>query len=62
MCSRSSTACAFTLLTTPSIGFYVAVVFLALIAPKVAAFGYLAIAVVAVFRTRGDSIAASAPA
>jgi TMEM175 potassium channel family protein len=53
---------AMTLLTTPTMGFYVVVVLLALLAPTVAAFGYLVIAVVAVFRTRGDSIAASSPA
>jgi hypothetical protein len=43
-------------------GFYVVVVLLALFAPTVAAFGYLVIAVVAVFRTRGDSNPASKPA
>ena len=53
---------AMTLLTTPTMGFYVVVVLLALLAPTVAAFGYLVIAVVAVFRTRGDSTAPSAPA
>ena len=41
--------------TTPNLGFYVAVIVLAFIAPKVAAFGYLAIAIVAVLRARGDS-------
>ena len=45
---------AITLATTPSIGFYVLVVLLALIAPQVAAFGYLLIAVIAVFRQHGD--------
>jgi uncharacterized membrane protein len=40
--------------TAPSIGFYAVVVLLALIAPRIAAFGYLAIAVVVVFRSRGD--------
>ncbi|MGZ4199596.1 MAG: hypothetical protein ACXVP1_05370 [Thermoleophilia bacterium] len=53
---------AMTLLTAPNMGFYVVVVLLALLAPQVAAFGYLAIAVVAVFRTRGDHTTASAPA
>jgi uncharacterized membrane protein len=53
---------AMTLLTTPNMGAYVVVVLLAILAPKVAALGYLAIAVVAVLRTRGDSTAASAPA
>jgi uncharacterized membrane protein len=53
---------AITLLTAPSMGFYLVVVLFALVAPEIAAFGYLVIAVVAVFRTRGDSTAASAPA
>ena len=53
---------AMTLLTAPSIGFYVVFVLLALFTPTVAAFGYLVIAVVGVFRTRGDRPAASAPA
>jgi hypothetical protein len=41
---------AMTQLTTPSIGLYVAVVLLALVAPHVAVFGYLVIAVIGVFR------------
>lgn len=45
---------AITKLTTPSVGFYVVVVALALLAPRVAAFGYVAIAVVLVFRQQGD--------
>jgi uncharacterized membrane protein len=40
--------------TTPSLGFYVAVIVLAIFAPKVAAFGYLVIAIVAVSRVHGD--------
>ena len=52
---------AMTLLTAPAMGFYVVVVLIALVAPEIAAFGYLVIAVVAVFRTRGDNSAASAP-
>jgi len=40
---------------TPSIGFNVAVVLLAFIAPQVAPFGYLLIAVIAVFRQHGDT-------
>lgn len=39
---------------TPNIGFYVAVVLLALVAPKAAVFGYLLIAVIGVFRQHGD--------
>jgi uncharacterized membrane protein len=41
--------------TTPNLGFYLAVIVLAFIAPTVAAFGYLVIAIVAVLRSRGDS-------
>jgi hypothetical protein len=41
-------------LTTPSIGFYAGVIVLAILAPKVAAFGYLLIAIFAVLRARGD--------
>ncbi len=39
---------------TPSIGFYVAVIVLAVLAPLVAVWGFLAIAVVGVLRARGD--------
>ena len=39
---------------TPNMGFYVAGVLLAILAPSVAAFGYLLIAVVAIVRQRGD--------
>ena len=40
--------------TTPNLGFYVGVIALAVFAPKVAAFGYLVIAIVAVMRARGE--------
>ena len=40
--------------TTPNIGFYVGVIVLAIFAPRIAVFGYLVIAVVALFRMRGD--------
>ena len=40
--------------TTPSLGFYVGVIVLALFAPRVAAFGYLVIAIVGVLRAHGD--------
>ena len=40
--------------TTPGIGFYIGVILLAIFAPKVAAFGYLVIAIVAVTNARGD--------
>ncbi len=46
--------------TTPNIGFYAVVIVLAIFAPKVAAFGYLVIAIVAILRARGDP--APAPA
>ena len=50
--------------TGPNLGFYVGVIVLAIFAPKVAAFGYLVVAVVAVLRARGDqsSPATTAPA
>jgi len=41
---------------TPNIGFYVGVTVLAIIAPKVAAIGYLAIAVAVVLRAPGDDV------
>jgi uncharacterized membrane protein len=41
--------------TTPKLGFYLAGILLAFIAPKVAAFGYLVIAIFAVLRARGGS-------
>ena len=41
--------------TTPNLGFYVVIIVLAFLAPKVAAFGYLLIAIVALLRARGDS-------
>ena len=39
---------------TPSLGFYVAVIVLAIFVPRVAAFGYVVIAVIAILRVRGD--------
>jgi uncharacterized membrane protein len=39
---------------TPSIGFYVAATAIAIVAPRVAAFGYLGIAIISVLRARGD--------
>lgn len=50
-----------TLLTTPSMGIYAVVVVFALLAPRVAAFGYLPIAVFRLFRQRGDRTTPSAP-
>ena len=41
--------------TSPSLGFYIGVIALAFVAPKVAAFGYLVIAIVAVVRAPGLS-------
>jgi uncharacterized membrane protein len=42
--------------STPSLGFYVGVIVLAIFAPRVAAFGFLVIAIVAVLRVHGDQI------
>jgi uncharacterized membrane protein len=50
---------AIALATSPNIGLYVAMIALALIAPRVAIFGYLVIAIVALLRMRGDSTRAS---
>jgi uncharacterized membrane protein len=46
------------LATSPNIGFYAGVIALAIVAPVVAAFGYLLIAVVGVMRVRGDEAVA----
>jgi hypothetical protein len=46
------------LAASPSIGLYAGAIALAIVAPRAAAFGYLAIAVVAVLRVRGDEVAA----
>ena len=40
--------------TAPNVGFYLLAIALAFLAPQVAAFGYLALAFVYIFRTRGD--------
>jgi uncharacterized membrane protein len=42
---------------TPSIGFYVGATVLAIVTPKVAAIGYLVIAIAFVLRARGDEVA-----
>ena len=39
---------------TPRIGFYAAAIAVAVAAPRIAAFGYLVIAIVAILRARGD--------
>jgi len=39
---------------TPNLGFYIGVTVLAILAPRVAAFGYLVIALLMVARVRGD--------
>jgi TMEM175 potassium channel family protein len=46
--------------TTPSIGFYAAVTVVAILLPRVAAFGYLVIAVIAVARARSDTVSEQA--
>jgi uncharacterized membrane protein len=48
---------AIALAATPNIGFYIAVIALAIFAPRVAVFGYLVIAIVALLRIRGDRAA-----
>jgi TMEM175 potassium channel family protein len=50
------------LATTPSIGFYVGVIVLAIVAPRVAAFGFLVTAIVAVLRARSDETTSSTTA
>ena len=40
--------------TTPNIGFYAGVIVLAVFVPRIAVFGYLVIAIVALLRMRGD--------
>jgi len=42
--------------TTPNIGFYAAVIALSVLLPKAAVFGYLVIAIAAVWRARGDEL------
>jgi uncharacterized membrane protein len=42
------------LAATPTIGFYVAIIALAIIAPRVAAFGYVVVAIVGLLRAYGD--------
>jgi hypothetical protein len=44
--------------TTPSVGFYVGVIVLAIFVPQVAAFGYLVIGILIVLRAQGDDRAA----
>jgi uncharacterized membrane protein len=48
------------LATTPSAGFYLLVLVLAIIAPRVAAVGYLVVAVIAVASARGDRATSTA--
>ncbi len=48
-------------ITTPTLGFYAAVILLAIVAPQAAAVGFLVIAVVTVFRQRGDESDRAAP-
>ena len=47
--------------TAPSLAFYTAILVLALVAPQVAAFGFLAVAVLALLRARGESAAGERP-
>jgi uncharacterized membrane protein len=41
---------------TPNIGFYVGATVIAVVAPRIAAIGYLVIAIVVVLRVRGDEV------
>jgi hypothetical protein len=50
---------AMALSTTPNIGFYVALMVLAVFVPRVAVFGYLGVAIIALLRMRGDRAPAS---
>jgi uncharacterized membrane protein len=45
---------AIALAVTPTVGFYGAIIVLAIVAPRVAAFGYLVIAIVGVLRAHGE--------
>jgi uncharacterized membrane protein len=51
---------AIALATTPNIGLYVVMIAIAFLAPRVAIFGYLMIAIVALFRMRGDNMSSRA--
>ena len=53
---------AITLAATPHTGAFLGATVLAIIFPKVAAFGYLAIAVIAVFSARGEEATGTEPA
>ena len=53
---------AITLRATPNTAAFLGAIVLAIIVPKVAAFGYLVIAVIAVFRARGDEPMGTEPA
>lgn len=48
---------AMVLATTPTLGFYLAIVAVAIVAPRIAAVGYLVVAVVALMRVHGDRTA-----
>jgi uncharacterized membrane protein len=43
---------------TPRIGFYIGATAIAIVAPRIAAFGYLAIAALGILRARGDEVPA----
>ena len=60
--SRQVALNAILIASSRSIGFYGGAIALAIVAPQVAAFGYLAIAVVGVLRARGDETAPPEPA
>lgn len=42
--------------STPNMAFYAVILLIAIVAPQVAAFGYLAVAILGLFRSRGDYV------
>jgi uncharacterized membrane protein len=42
--------------STPNMAFYAAILLIAIVAPQIAVFGYLAIAIIGLFRSRGDFV------
>jgi TMEM175 potassium channel family protein len=52
---------AITRAATPSLAFYVAAIAIGIVAPRIAALGYLLIALVGVARARGDSVVPADP-
>ena len=53
---------AITLAAAPNMGFYIAMIVLAIFVPVVAVFGYLVVAIVSILRAKGDRTAPAPPA